>query len=184
MDPPPVVVFASLLQSVLAASFLIMATAAHVYGGAAQRAAEAEVAREGFPACVLRQLGINFEERGVELVLPIAIALCLLALASLNLAGDAVGRTLSWIVQPIVLVGAGIVTARQVFTVRFLESAFKRSGDAALERLNVRTFVDAALGAFPRGFYYLVVTRFVLSTLGSGLVIVLLALPSATTYFR
>jgi hypothetical protein len=185
MDPlPPGVVFAALLQFMLAASFLLVAIAARLYGAAAQRAAEAEAVNQGLGAGVLGQHGVRFEERGIELLLPIAIALCLAALTSLNWAGEAVGRTVSWIVQPVVLVGGGIVTAAQVFTVRYLESVFKRSGDAMLERLNVRNVVEAALGAFPRGFYYLVVTRFVLSTVGSVLVVVLLALPSADAHFR
>jgi uncharacterized membrane protein len=44
--------------------------------------------------------------------------------------------------------------------------------------------VDAAVSAFPAGFRYLVATRFVLATVGSLLVIILLALPPANAYFR
>ena len=184
MHPPFVVVFASMLQLLLAGTFVTMAAAAYRYGADAQRAAEADVASQGVPPTVLAQHGVNFNERGVELLLPIAIALCLVALASLDLAGEEVGRILSWIVQPVVLVAGGIITAAQVFTARYLESAFKRSGDATLERIDVKTFVDAAVAAFPRGFRCLVATRFVLATIGSALVITLLTFHPAGTYLH
>jgi hypothetical protein len=74
--------------------------------------------------------------------------------------------------------------SRQVFTARFLASAFKNSGDAALAGLNAQAFVDAATGAYPAWFPYVVIARFVLATLGSLLITILLAVPSATAYFR
>jgi hypothetical protein len=67
---------------------------------------------------------------------------------------------------------------------RFLESAFKKSGDATLAGINVKAFVDAATDAFPAWFLYAVRVRFALVTLGSLLVIILLAGPSANAYFR
>jgi hypothetical protein len=48
----------------------------------------------------------------------------------------------------------------------------------------VKAFVDAAAGAYPAWFPYVVNARFVLTTLGSLLVISLLAVPSANAYFR
>jgi hypothetical protein len=71
-----------------------------------------------------------------------------------------------------------------VFTVRFLESAFRNSGDATVAGVNVKAFVDAAADAYPAWFPYVVNARFVLTTLGSLLVISLLAVPSANAYFR
>jgi hypothetical protein len=91
---------------------------------------------------------------------------------------------LSWIFQAILLVAGGLITFRQVFVVRFLESAFKNSGDATLAGINVKAFVDAAADAFPAWFLYAVRARFALATLGSVLVIILLAVPSANAYFR
>jgi len=174
------VVGASVLQLLLAATFVIMPTAACRYGTSAQVAAEADVARQGFPAGILAQHKVSFAERGIDTVLPLAIAVFLAALAWLNLAGTGAGQTLSWIFQPLVLFGGGIVTAGQVFAVRYLESAFRKSGDAALQRIDVKAFVDAALDVFPRWFRYLVVARFVLTTAGSALVIILLAVPAAS----
>jgi hypothetical protein len=140
--------------------------------------------RQGFPADVLARNHVNFSEGAVGLALPIAIALCLAALASLNLAGNPAGRIGSWIFQPILLIAGGLIMSRQVFTVRFLESAFKNSGDARIAGINVNPFVDAAAGAYPAWFPYVVSARFALATLGSLLVIILLAVPSANAYFR
>jgi hypothetical protein len=72
----------------------------------------------------------------------------------------------------------------QVFDVRYLTSAFRKSGDQALRSINVKAFVDAAVRAFPAGFRSLVAARFVLTTAGSVLVIVLLAVPAANAYFH
>jgi hypothetical protein len=71
------------------------------------------------------------------------------ALVALNLAGNPAGRIGSWILQPILLIAGGLVESRQVFAARFLESAFKDSGDATLAAINVKAFVDAATGTYP-----------------------------------
>jgi hypothetical protein len=166
---------ASILQLALAATFLLIPIIASRYGTRAQRAAEAEVVKQGFPPEVLAQHRVRFAESGVETLLPFAIALCLVALAALNLAGSDAGRIASWIFQPLLFVAGSFITAGQVFTVRYIESAFKKSGDATLQRINVRAFVDAARQAFPAWLPYLIVVRFVLVTVGSLLVIILLA---------
>jgi hypothetical protein len=77
--------------------------------------------------------------------------------------------------QPLLLIGGGFVTAGQVFAVRFVEAGFRKSGEPELQRIEVRSVVDAAVRAFPLWFRPLVVTRFVLVTAGSALVILLLA---------
>ena len=60
------VVGASLLQLLLAVTFLIMPAIAYRYGASAQAAAEAEVARQGFPASILAKNKVKFTERGVR----------------------------------------------------------------------------------------------------------------------
>jgi hypothetical protein len=181
---PGSVTFAAVLQLLLAATFLIMPTLAYLYGTRAQAAAEADVARQGFPADVLARNHINFGEGAVGLVVAVAIAVALVALASLNLAGNPAGRIGSWILQPLLFIAGVLILSRQVFTARFLASAFKRSGDATLAGIDVQAFVDAATGAYPAWFPYVVSARFGLATMGSLLIIVLLAVPSASAYFR
>ena len=181
---PGSVTLAAVLQVLLAATFLIMPALVYRYGADAQAAAEAEVVRQGFPAAVLARNHVHFNEGALGLALPVAIALSLVALALLNVAGNGAGRIGSWILQPILLVAGGLIMSRQVLAVQFLESAFKGSGDPTLAGINVKAFADAAAGASPAWFPYVVKTRFALATLGSLLVIILLAVPSASAHFR
>jgi hypothetical protein len=181
---PGSVTLAAVLQLLLAATFVIMPTLAYLYGVRAQAAAEAEVVRQGFPADVLARNHVNFGEGAVGLLLAVAIALGLVVLAVLNLAGNPAGRIGSWILQPLLFIAGGLILSRQVFAARFLASAFRNSGDATLAGINVRAFVDAATGAYPAWFPYVVSARFVLATLGSLLIIILLAVPAANAYFR
>jgi hypothetical protein len=109
---PGSVTLAAALQGLLAVTFLVMPILVYRHGGDAQAAAEAEVARQGFPPDVLARNKVHFDEGAVGLVLPVAIALGLGALAVLNLDGNETGRILSWIFQPILLVAGGLVTFR------------------------------------------------------------------------
>jgi hypothetical protein len=176
------VVVASMLQYLLAATFLIAAIVAVRHGTRAQRAAEANVAEQGFAKTILAEHKVQFEESIVAALFPIGISLALATLATLNLAGVDAGRILSWIIQPIVLIGGGGVTASQVWPERYIRAAFRKSGDA-LTGIDVEAFVDAARQAFPSWLRTLIATRFMLATVGSVLVIVLLAVPSANVYF-
>jgi len=181
---PRSVTFAATLQLLLALTFLISTIVSYLYGPDAQAAAEAQVVSQGYPAAVLTQNNVRFKEGRIQFALPIAIVLALAALALLNLAGNRVGRILSWIFHPIMLIGGGYIIAGQVFTAQFLESAFKNSGNATLENINVQAVVDAAAQAFPTWLPYLLDAKFALATLGSLLIIILLAVPAAKTYFR
>jgi hypothetical protein len=181
---PLVVVLASLLQFLLAATFLILPAVGRLRGPDAQRAAEADVARQDFPVAVLAQRRIDFGASRASVVLAVAIGLCFATLGALDLAGSEVGRTLSWICQPIILVLGAVIMPGEVFTVRYVESAFEKSGDPALRGIDVKAFVDAARGAYPGWFGFVVAARLALATVGSLLVIVLLAVPQASAYFR
>jgi hypothetical protein len=166
----------ALLQNATAATFLLIGLAASRYGAAGQRAAEAEVVRQGFPVALLARHRVRLEERGAELLLPVGIAGLLATLATLNLAASAVGPPATRILQPILLLAGGVVTAGQVFAVRFVAAAFRTSPDPDARAVDVRAVVDAGAAAFPRWLRPLVVTRFVLVTLGSAIVLLLLAI--------
>lgn len=181
---PGGVTLAATLQLLLALTFLISAAVAYLYGADAQALAEAELARQGFPAQVLTDNNVRFDESAAGLVLPIMIALCVTALALLNLAGNRIGRILTWIFQPTLMIGGGIIIAGQVFVARSIELAFESSSDSTLKNIDVQALVEAAKTAFPGWYEYHIYVRFALVTLGSLLVIVLLALPSANAYFR
>ncbi|WP_283135832.1 hypothetical protein [Rhizohabitans arisaemae] len=180
---PTSVLIASTLWFLLAATFLIIPVIAYRYGDAAQRAAEAELARQRFPAEILAKHGVKFRESALETLFPFGIAVCVTVLASLNLAGNEVGRIGSWILGPILLIGGGFITAGQVFAARAVESAFGKSGDPTLRDVDVRAMVGAAAAEFPAVLRPLIIARFLLTTLGSLLVVVLLVTPAASAYF-
>jgi hypothetical protein len=181
---PRSVVFAATLQLLAVVPFLIGSIVVLIYGADAQAAAETEVARQGIPTATLADHGVSFGSNSAELPLPIAIVVILATLAVLNLAGNRIGRILSWIFHPILFVAGCIIIPGQLFTTQYLEAAFKKSGDPMLERINVQAMVDAATHVFPGWLPYVNVGKLVLTTLGSLLVIILLAAPSARAFFR
>jgi len=161
------------LQYLTAATFAIIGVTAHLRGAAAQRAAEAEVVRQGFAREVLTRHRVRIEESFAELMLPLGIAVILAVLATLNLAGS--GRTATWILQPILLLAGGYITTSQVFVQQSVAAAFRRSEDADARAVDTQAVLDAAFAEFPQWLRALVVTRFVLVTFGSAVVLVLLA---------
>ncbi|GGW86248.1 hypothetical protein AB0E64_38660 [Streptomyces caelestis] len=181
--PVPVAI-AITLQLLLAATFLVIPITVWVTGGTAQRAAEAEVSRQGYPAEVLARHRIRFKESVWEFTLALAIAACLMILASLNLAANATGRIASWVIEPVILLGVGSVTASQVFATRYVEAAFKKSSDPTVQDIDARAVLAAANAGFPAWVRPLVLFRFLLATLGSLLVIVLLGTEGASAYFH
>lgn len=181
---PIAVLIAATLQLLLAVTFLVIPVAVWKTGGVAQRAAEAEVVRQGRPPEVLARHGIRFKEEVWEFALALGIAATPTVLGSLNLAGIGAGRVLSWILEPVVLVGVGLVTIGQVFAARYTEAMFSKSDDAAVRDLDGRAVIAAASARFPFWVRPLVLVRFSLATLGSFLVIVLLSTPAAGTHFR
>lgn len=70
-----------------------------------------------------------------------------------------------------------VIMPGEVFTTRYLEAAARKSDDPELRGLDVQAVVDAAVGAFPTWFRPVITARFVLATLGSLAVVILLALP-------
>ncbi|WP_344887679.1 hypothetical protein [Nonomuraea antimicrobica] len=180
---PVSVVVASMLQFMLAATFLALALAVHTHGARAQRAAEAVVTGKGLAVDVLARHRIKFAESVAELMFPVSIAVVLAVLGVLGLAGAGAGRILSWIVAGILMTAGGLVTGSQVFAVRVVVAAFRKSSDPAVRALDGRAVAEAAERAFPGWLRPVIVIRFVLTTLGSLAVIVLLATPGASAYF-
>lgn len=180
---PFVVVAASILQFALAATFVVIPVAGSLHGPRAQRAAETEVVRQGFPATLLAERGINFGTSRASVVVAVAIGLCLATLASLNLTGNGAGQLLSWIFQPIVLILGCVIMPGEVFVTRFITSAFAKSDDPTLRNLEVAPFVNAAVTSVPSWYRYVIGLRLVLATAGSLLVIILLMIPTANAHF-
>ncbi|GHC83890.1 hypothetical protein GCM10010349_68480 [Streptomyces flavofungini] len=162
---------------------MIVAATGAVWGAGAQRAAEAEMAGQGIPAAVLARHRINFAAGRASVLVAVSIGLFLTALAALNLAGSGTGQLLSWIVQPIVFVLGCLIIPSEVFLTQGIRSAFNKADDPALHSVDVDALVDAAVSTQPAWSRYVIAARFGLATVGSLLVVILLTVPAANTYF-
>jgi hypothetical protein len=69
-------------------------------------------------------------------------------LATLNLFD--VGRTLTWVLQPILLVAGGYITTSQMFVQQLVAAVFPKSEDADAQPVDTRAVLDVAFAAFPR----------------------------------
>ncbi|UMP04743.1 hypothetical protein [Amycolatopsis sp. EV170708-02-1] len=168
----------ALPQFLLAATFFAIPVVGARRGTAAQREAESELIRQGVPATVLTRYGIDFGATRGSFVLAVAIGVLFAVLATLNLAGDDMAETLTWIFQPIVLVLGCLIMPGEVFVVRGIRSTFRKSGDAVAQGIDVEALVAAVRRRFPGWLPHVILARFVLATLGSALVLVLLATSS------
>ncbi len=164
----------AVLQYATAATFAVIGLTAYRHGDAAQRAAEDEVTRQGFSPDLLTRHRVRVAESLAELVFPLAIAAVLAVMATLTLAAPGPGRTVTWILQPILLLAGGFITGNQVFVNRFVAAAFRRSPDTEARAVDIGAVLDAASGAFPRWLRPLIVIRFLLVTFGSVAVLLLL----------
>ncbi|MEU8403597.1 hypothetical protein AB0C28_51205 [Nonomuraea sp. NPDC048892] len=180
---PIAVLSAAILQLLLAGTFFVIPVVGRRLGPDAQRAAEADIARQGLPAALLARHRIDFGASRASVVLAMSIGVCLAALALLNLSGSGTGRILSWIFQAVIFVLGCVIMPGEVFTTRYIKAAFHKSDDPGLRGLDVEAFVDAAAGAYPSWFRGVIAARLVLATVGSLLVIVALALPAVSGYF-
>lgn len=181
MRRPTVVLVAALLQLLLAATFLISVGSALLFGAAAQRAAEAELARQGFPASLLTAENLRFDEGPAGVLPAMIIAAVLIMLAILNLRGHRAGRLISWIFQPLLVVAGLILVSGQVFLEAGLEQALARSGVTGVD---VPALVAAARAAFPWWYPAEAWLKLIFVTVGQLVTVVLLALPSARAYVR
>jgi len=171
-------IIAAVQQLALGVTFLVIGVAARRYGDQAQQAAEQAVIDQGVvqETDFLLNHKVKFSESSVEMLLPLAIGVLLLVVGILNLPGSGLSRTLSWVLEPLLLVIVGFVTSGQVFVSLSLKRAFKNSQDAQLRQIDVDALVKRAATAFPSWLHPLQVVRIVFVTVGSVVVLVLFVL--------
>ncbi|GGP07940.1 hypothetical protein LDL08_21240 [Nonomuraea glycinis] len=143
-------VLAAVLQVLIALAFVSIPLVRHRYGSDAKRNAEAELTRQGVPVTVLAENKLSFDAGGHETAAPVTVAVVMTILAALNLLGEPWGQVLTWIFQPIVLLGNALILYSQLTAVRSVESAFARKGDPTLQRIDVTALLKAAESGFPR----------------------------------
>lgn len=181
---PGAVVVAAGLQVLLAVGFVVVTWVARRDGDAAERAAEAEVVRQGQSAGVLAAHRVQFKESAREALFPYGIAACLTLVAVLLLVGYAPARIASYVLAGLAIVGGGVVMTSQVFAEQVVQAAFRKSADPAVHSLDGRAVVAAARTEFPAWTRAVQLARLLVATVGSVAVIVLLSLPSAAAHFR
>lgn len=180
VDREAVVVVARLARPVLqviALAFVSIPVIRARWGAAAQSAAEAELTRQGVPATVLAENKLRFDAGGHETAAPVSIAAVLIGLAALNLFGSPLGETLTWFLQPLIILINGAILYSQLTAARAVEGAFAKKGDPVLRRIDVPAFLTAAEKAFPSWVFPAAQNvRHTITFAGSAAILVLLAI--------
>lgn len=167
---------AAALQILIGLAFVSISLVRRRYGAAARAAAEAEVGRQGIPPNVLAEHKIDFDERGIETLVPVTVAVVMVALAALNLSGNSWGETLSWIVQPLVILLNAVILYSQVNAPKSVTAYFAKTGDETLRRIDVKAMLAASENGFPSWvFPHMQNVRHTIAFAGSTAVLLLLA---------
>jgi hypothetical protein len=171
---------AAVQHLLLALLFFVIPFVALIYGQHAQDAAERAVQAQGIviDGETLRRSGAQFAESRAEMMLPLGIGVVLLATAVLALVGGSSAVIVTLVVELLLLVVVGFVTYGQVFPTAFLRRAWATAKDERLRRIDIDRMMHAASSAFPAWLRPLVITRFGLATVGSAIVLILLATQS------
>lgn len=141
---------AAAMQLLVAAAFVSIPLVRHRFGPAAKAAAVAELRRQNVRPQVLEENKIRFDAGGHETAAPVAVAVVMIAVAAVNLAGAEPARPLTWIFSSLViLANVAIVHSNRTATAS-VTAAFRRKGDPELARIEVAPLLQAAEHAFPR----------------------------------
>ncbi|ONM49033.1 hypothetical protein [Nocardia donostiensis] len=167
---------AALLQLLIAAAFVSIPIVRHRYGAAAKAHAETELRRQNVPVTVLEDNNLSFDASGHETAAPVAIAAVMTVLAGLNFAATPWGQTLTWAVQPLLILGNAMILYSNLTAARSVTAAFARTGDPILARIDVPALLRASEQGFPRWVMPILQNiRHAIVFLGSVLVLIAIA---------
>ncbi|WP_336208551.1 hypothetical protein [Nonomuraea sp. LPB2021202275-12-8] len=164
----------AVLQLLVALAFVSIPVVRHRFGDSAKVNAEAELTRQGVPVSVLEENKLSFDASGHETAAPATVAVIMAVLAALNLAGSPWGEVLTWIFQPLVLIGNALILYSQLTAAKSVRSAFARKGDPMLARIDVPTLLRAAESGFPSWVPILQNVRHTVVFAGSALALAIL----------
>ncbi|MFJ7270498.1 hypothetical protein ACIQV3_28325 [Streptomyces sp. NPDC099050] len=167
---------AAVAQILVAAAFASIPLLRHRFGAAAKAAAVTELRRQGIRPEVLEENKLRFDASGHEWWAPGSFAAASLAAAALNLAGNPLGTTLTWIFSTLALLANILILQSQLGAVKSVRAAFRRKGDPELLRVDVPAFLRAAEGAFPSWTRILQNVRHAVVFAGSALALTVAAL--------
>jgi len=180
---PATVTLAAVLHFAIALAFASIPLIGLIYGADIQAAAEAEIARQGGEPGALAVAGLRFDEHGLAIWAPFAIAAAIGLLGGFILAGRRAARVLSWIVLPLVLAGNALIMASNATAAEKIQSLFDASGEAGLRGIDAAAFLKAAYAAYPGWLPALEGVRFAVILIGCVLGVFLLALRPARAHF-
>ncbi|MFD7258112.1 hypothetical protein [Streptomyces sp. NPDC059874] len=164
------------LQILIALAFLSIPLVRSRYGARAQASVEAELGRQGVRTTVMAENGMRVDAGGHETWAPVGIAVALAVPAVLGFVESGSAETVSWIVQPLVLLVNCVILYSNLTAVPSVTAAFAKSGDPELARIDVKSMLGAAEQGFPRWVMpYLQNLRHVVVFAGSLAVLALLA---------
>jgi hypothetical protein len=166
----------SIIQFLLAVTFFIVPFVALRYGDKAQEAAERYVSEQGVDSRLLSKNGFRVAESRIEILFPLAIAVVFTTLGLLNLLSHDLGKTASFVVHIIFFFAGGFITASQVFVIQFTENLLSKSSDHDLRRVDAKALIGEVNAIFPTWLRAIIVTRFILSTAGSVVIVLMLIL--------
>jgi hypothetical protein len=181
---PAAVTLAAALHFAIALAFASIPVIGLIYGADIQAAAEAEVARQGQDPALLAANGLRFDERGIAIGAPFAIAAVIALLGALVLVGNRVGRVLSFIALPLVLAGNALIMAGNAAAATKVQALFDASDDAAVRSLDAAALLDAAFAAYPGWLPALEGVRLAVVLTGCVFGVVLLTLRQARAYCK
>ncbi|MFQ6855940.1 hypothetical protein AAIB46_34475 [Streptomyces sp. 35M1] len=140
---------AAVAQILVAAAFASIPLLRHRFGAAAKAAAVIELERQDVRPAVLEENKLRFDASGHEWWAPGAFAAASLVTAALNLAGNPLGTTLTWVFSSIAFLANMLILQSQLGAVKSVRAAFRRKDDPELLSIDVPAFLEAAEGAFP-----------------------------------
>jgi hypothetical protein len=135
---------------VVAAAFLSTPLLRHRFGAStAKTHAEAELVRQGIRPEILGENGLKFDASGHETAIPGSVAVIMLALSAVTIAGPSWTQPLTWVLAALVALGNGLVLWSQLTAAQSVTKAFARKNDPELSRVDVPALLKAAESGFP-----------------------------------
>jgi hypothetical protein len=163
-----------IIQLATSITFLIIPLAALRFGENAQRIAENFLTSQDIDSNLLAKNNFRLAESKKEALFPFGICLLFAIVGLLNFKEYEIGRSVSWVIHIFFFFFGGLVTSGQVFPVWFTKQAFKKSNDLALKKIDVDNLIKISYNEFPNWLRPIIIFRFILLTLGSIIVMLLL----------
>ncbi|WP_143014919.1 hypothetical protein [Glycomyces harbinensis] len=180
----PATVTAAVLHFAIAPAFASIPLVGLLYGADVQAAAEAEAARQGQDPGVLAEAGLSFEEHGVAIWAPFAIAALIALLGGLLLAGKRFARTIAFFALPLLPAGNALIMAGNATATEKVQALFDASDSGAVRSLDAAALLEADYAAYPAWLPVLEGARFAVVLLGGVLDMILPALHPARAHFK